>query len=258
MQNPTTESSNSENHNSSAVLGMSNPTIVQCSRESDTCAGKDTQGAVDHNTVFGEVDGMKEVPNPSNNIGRLPTDHININDDEIHDVTPITVSALETVHTDPTGMGSTEHISDAISTSSQESSSKNLKLHDHEGNMHVESDCSPSSLQEGDQTSKVEIDLESTDLNQEVSSNKLLSKTSVSNDKMNCSSTAYLVDESQTPTNFDFTLNEKLEKFSLDDIDKVDVSSGNIGEDAVDFINALHNAEEGIDLELDPSMKSDL
>ncbi|XP_058724842.1 carbon catabolite repressor protein 4 homolog 6 isoform X2 [Vicia villosa] len=244
MQNPTTESSNSENQNSSPVLGTSNPTNVQCSGESDTCAGKDTQGAVDHNTVFGEVDGMKEVPNPSNNISRLPTDHININDDEIHDVTPITPSALETVHTDPTGMGSTEHISDAISTSSQESLSKSFNLHDHEGNRHVESDCSPTSLQEGDQTSKVEIDLESTDLNQEVSSNKLSSKTSVSNDKMNCSSTAYLVDESQTPTNFDFTLNEKLEKFSLDDIDKVDVSSGNIGEDAVDFINALHNAEE--------------
>ncbi|CAL5206358.1 unnamed protein product [Lathyrus oleraceus] len=168
MQNPTSESSSSENQNSRPALDMSNQTNLQCSRESDACAGKVTQGAVDHNTVFGEVDGMKEVPNPSNNIGRIPTDHIN--DDEIHDVAPITPSALETVQTDPTGMGSTEHISDAISTSSQESLSENSNLHDH--------------------------------------------------------------------------VNEKLENFSIDDIHKADVSSGNIGEDAIDFINALHNAEE--------------
>lgn len=180
MQNPTSESSSSENQNSRPALDMSNQTNLQCSRESDACAGKVTQGAVDHNTVFGEVDGMKEVPNPSNNIGRIPTDHIN--DDEIHDVAPITPSALETVQTDPTGMGSTEHISDAISTSSQESLSENSNLHDH--------------------------------------------------------------------------VNEKLENFSIDDIHKADVSSGNIGEDAIDFINALHNAEEGIGLELDPSGKS--
>ncbi|CAI8605878.1 unnamed protein product [Vicia faba] len=243
MQNLTTESSSSENQDCRPALDMSNPINVQCSRESDACAGKDTRGAVHHNTVFGEVDGMTEVPNPSNHIGRrLPTDHIN--DDEIHDVTPITSSALETVYTNPTGIGNTEHISDAISTSSQESLSENSNLHEHEGNRLEESNCSPTSLQEGDQTSKVEIDLESTDLNQEVSSNKPLSKTSVSNDQTNCSSIAYLVDESQTPTNFDFTLNEKLENFSLDDIDKADLSIVDVGEDAIDFINALHNAEE--------------
>jgi hypothetical protein len=54
----------------------------------------------------------------------------------------------------------------------------------------------------------------------------------------------------------DFTLNEKLEKFSFDEIDKADVRSGNTGEDASDFINALHNAEEGIDLELICEIKS--
>ncbi|CAK8570037.1 unnamed protein product [Lathyrus sativus] len=167
MQNPTSESSSSENQNSRPALDMSNQTNVQCSRESDACGGKDTQGAVDHNMVIGEVDGMKEVPNP-NNIIRIPTDHIN--DDEILDVTPIMPSALETVQTDPTGMDSTEHISDAISTSSQESLSENSNLHDR--------------------------------------------------------------------------VNEKLENFSLDDLDKADVSIGSIGEDAIDFINALHNAEE--------------
>lgn len=28
--------------------------------ESNACAGKDTQGVSDHNTVFGEVNGMNE------------------------------------------------------------------------------------------------------------------------------------------------------------------------------------------------------
>jgi hypothetical protein len=269
MQNPDTESNSSENQNTRPALDISDKTNMHCGRESDAYAGNDTQEAGDHNKIVGEVDDMKEVPNPSYNNGRLPIGHIN--DDEIHDVTPITSSALETVHTDPTGMGGTEHISDAISTSYQESLSEKSNLHDHKGNKHVEPDCSPTTLQESD--------LESMDLlNLEVSSNTPSSMTSVSeafeaphsgysesssykviaNDQMNCSSTAYLVDEPQKPTNIDFTLNEKLEKFSFDEIDKADVSSGNTGEDASDFINALHNAEEGIDLELIPSAKSDL
>jgi hypothetical protein len=81
----------------------------------------------------------------------------------------------------------------------------------------------------------------------------------IANDQMNCSSTAYLVDEPQKPTNMDFTLNEKLEKFSFDEIDKADVSSGNTGEDASDFINALHNAEEEsneVEDDLSPSLIS--
>ncbi|CAJ2674964.1 unnamed protein product [Trifolium pratense] len=278
MQNPDTESNSLETQNTRPVLDMSDKTNMQCSRESDACAGKDTQEAVDHNKIVGEVDDMKEVPNPSYDNCRLPIDHIN--DDEIHDITPITSSALETVHTGPTGMGDTEHISDAISTSYQESFSEKSNLHDHKGNKHVEPDCSPNSLQEGDQTSEVKIDLESTDLlNLEVSSNKPSSMTSVSeafeaphsgyreslsyvaitNDQMNCSSTAYPVDEPQKPTNIDFTLNEKLEKFSFDEIDKADVSSGNTGEDANDFINALHNAEEEsneVEDDLSPSLIS--
>ncbi|KAK2452951.1 DNAse I superfamily protein [Trifolium repens] len=275
MQNPDTESNSSENQNTRPALDISDKTNMHCGRESDAYAGNDTQEAGDHNKIVGEVDDMKEVPNPSYNNGRLPIGHIN--DDEIHDVTPITSSALETVHTDPTGMGGTEHISDAISTSYQESLSEKSNLHDHKGNKHVEPDCSPTSLQEGDQTSKVKIDLESTDLlNLEVSSNTPSSMTSVSeapysgyresssyeviaNDQMNCSSTAYLVDEPQKPTNIDFTLNEKLEKFSFDEIDKADVSSGNTGEDASDFINALHNAEEEsneVEDDLSPSLIS--
>ncbi|KAK2399040.1 DNAse I superfamily protein [Trifolium repens] len=229
MQNPDTESNSSENQNTGSVLDMSNKTNMHCGRESDAYAGNDTQEAGDHNKIVGEVDDMKEVPNPSYN----------------------------NVHTDPTGMGGTEHIPDAISSSYQESLSEKSNLHDHKGNKHVEPDCSPTTLQESDLES---IDL----LNLEVSSNTPSSMTSVSeafeaphsgysesssykviaNDQMNCSSTAYLVDEPQKPTNIDFTLNEKLEKFSFDEIDKADVSSGNTGEDASDFINALHNAEE--------------
>ncbi|XP_012570701.1 carbon catabolite repressor protein 4 homolog 6 isoform X2 [Cicer arietinum] len=263
MQNPDTENNSSENQNTHPVLDMPDKTNVQCSRLSDDCAGKDTQEAVGHNKIFGEVDGMKEVPNPSNNKGRLPIDHIN--DDEIHDITPMTSSDLETVHNDPTGTGSTEHTSDVISTSNQEPLSVKCNLHDHKVNKHIEFDCSSTSLQEGDQASKVKMDLESTDLLKvEVSSTKTSSKTSVSdafevphpeyresssyeviaNDQINCSTTAYLVDGSHDSTNIDFPLNEKLDKFSFDEIDKVDVSSGNIGEDAIDFINALHNAEE--------------
>jgi hypothetical protein len=267
MQNPDTESNSSENQNTRPALDISDKTNMHCGRESDAYAGNDTQEAGDHNKIVGEVDDMKEVPNPSYNNGRLPIDHIN--DDEIHDITPIMSSALETVHTDPTGMGGTEHIPDAISSSYQESLSEKSNLHDHKGNKHVEPDCSPTTLQESDLES---IDL----LNLEVSSNTPSSMTSVSeafeaphsgysesssykviaNDQMNCSSTAYLVDEPQKPTNIDFTLNEKLEKFSFDEIDKADVSSGNTGEDASDFINALHNAEEGIDLELICEIKS--
>jgi len=269
MQNPVTESSSLDKQNTRSFMVMSDKRDVQCSRETDTCAGEDTREAVDHNKIFGEVDGTKERPNPSYNKG--------INDDEIHDVTPITSSTLETVHTDPTGMRSTERISDSISATDQESSSEKSNLHDHKGTMHMESDCSPTSLQEDDQASKVKIDIESTDLiNLEVSSNKPSSNTSVSddfeaphsgyresslyeaiaNDQMNSSSTEYLVDKSHKITNIDFLLNAKLENFSFGDIDQADVNSGNIGEDAVDFINALHTAREGIDIELCLSVKS--
>lgn len=251
MQNPVTESNSLENQNTRPVMDTSDKTDVQCSRETDTCAGEDTREAVDHNKIFGEDDGMKEVPNPYNK---------GISDGVIHDITPIASSTLDTVHTDPTGMESTERISDATLTTDQESLSEKSNLHDHKGTKYMESDCSLTSLQEDDLASKVKIDIESTDLlNLEVSSNKPSSKTSVSdvtvNDQMNFSSAEYLVDESHKPTNTDFPLNEKLEKCSLDEIDKADVSSGNIGEDAADFINALHTAGEGI-LELGPSMKS--
>ncbi|MCH95770.1 carbon catabolite repressor protein 4-like, partial [Trifolium medium] len=67
MQNPDTESNSLENQNTRPVLDMSDKTNMQCSRESDACAGKDTQEAGDHNKIVGEVDDMKEVPNPSYN-----------------------------------------------------------------------------------------------------------------------------------------------------------------------------------------------
>lgn len=275
MQNLDTKSNISETQCAHTVLDMSDMMNVQCRKESDAYAGKDTQEAVNHNN-FGEVDSVKEEPHPSYSKGGLPTD--NINNDEIHDVTPMTSSALETVHTDTTGMGSTEQISDDISTSNQESMNEKFNLHDHKGNKHMKSDCFSTSLQEDDQASKVKIDLESTDLlNVETSSTKPSSQTSVldafevphpgyrespsneviANDQMNCSSTAHLVDESHQPTNIDFPLDEKLEKVFLDEIDKAVVGSENIGDNDNDFINALHNAKEGVNVDLDPFVKSD-
>ncbi|XP_061356263.1 carbon catabolite repressor protein 4 homolog 6-like [Gastrolobium bilobum] len=278
MQNPDPKSDNSDNQYTQAVLDISDKsgTNVQCGKERDAYAGKDTQetAAVDHSKIFGEVDCVQEERNPSYSDGREATDHIN---GEVHDITPMTSSALEAVHIDTTGMGSTEHLSDAVSTSNQELLSKKSNLHVPEGNKHIEFDCSPTSLQEDDQTSRVKIDLESTDLlNIEISSTKPSDQTSISSafdfphpryiespacevstdDQMNTSSTSHVIDESHQSTNIDFPLDEKLEKSSLDETDKAIIGSENIGEDVNSFISALHNAE-GVTLDLGPSMKSD-
>ena len=203
--------------------------------------------------------------------------------DDINDIITVT-SALEAIHSNSTVMGCTEHVSDAVSTSNQESSSehvscavstsnqesssKNSSLHVPEGNKHMEFDCSPTSLQEDDQSSRVSIDLESTNLlNVEISSTKLSGQTSVS-DSFGEPHTGYgespsdeLIIKDQLKshrfTNIDFPLDEKLEKLFLDEIDKTMIGSENI-EDDTTFISALHNAEEGVTLDPGPSMKSNL
>lgn len=177
----------------------------------------------------------------------------------------------------PTGIGSTENISDAISTSNQESVSEKSNLQDHNGNKNMESNCSPTSLQEDDQASKVKIDLESADLlNEKISSNRQFSQTLVSgafeishqgyressyqevisNDQINCSATAYQVDKSQQLTNIDVPLDEKLEKLFLDEVDKTDVGCNNIGEDGMEELDSTSNnllPAESIDVEDDLS-----
>ncbi|TKY58165.1 Carbon catabolite repressor protein 4-like 6 [Spatholobus suberectus] len=270
-----TECNTLDNQHTQTVLDMSvkSCTNVECGKESDVYAGKDTQEtAVDHSKIFCEVGSIKE-PDPSYGESRLHIDHVN---GEIHDITPDASSAPEAVHSDPTGMANNEHIPDAVPTSNKELLTKS-NLHIPEGNKHVEFDCSSTSLQEDDQSSRVRIDLESIDLdNVEISSTKPSSYTSVSNafevphtlygdspspeeianDQNISSSTSYLVDKSHQLSNINFPLDEK-EKSFLDEIDKTIIGSENIGEDDSSFLSALHNAE-GVAVDLCPSMKSDL
>ncbi|RDY04488.1 Carbon catabolite repressor protein 4-like 6, partial [Mucuna pruriens] len=248
--------------------------VVECGMESDAYAGKDTQEtAIDHSKIFCEVGCIKE-PDPSYSDGRLHIDHVN---GEIHDITPVTSSAPEAVHSDTTRMGSNEQIPDAVPTSNKELLSKKSNLHVPEGNKLVEFGHSPTSLQEDDQSSRLRIDHESIDLdNVEISSTKPCSQTSVSNsfevprtqcgdspsheeianDQNNSSSTSYLVDKSHQLSNINFPLDEK-EKSIFDEIDKTIIGGDNIDENDSSFISALHNAE-GVALDLGPSMKSDL
>ncbi|KAK7320702.1 hypothetical protein VNO77_30417 [Canavalia gladiata] len=275
MQNPFTQSNSLENQYTQTVLDMSvkSCTNLECGKESDTYAGKDTQvTAVDHSTSYCEVDSIKVEPDPSYSEGRLHIDHIT---GEIQDITPVT-SAPEAVRSDTPGMSSNEHISDAVPTSSKELLSKKFNLHIPEGN--GEFNCSPTSLPEDDQSSRVNIDIVSIDLvNVEISSTKPASQTSVSNafkvphtecgDSPSCevnandlndsSPTSCLADISHQLSNVDFPLDEKLKKSFLDETDKTNIGCENIGEDANTFISSLHNAE-GVALDLGPSMKSDL
>ncbi|KAK7260860.1 hypothetical protein RIF29_27159 [Crotalaria pallida] len=269
MQNLGTKSNSSENQYAQTVLDKSEMSLTNVH-----CGKKDTQEpAIQHAKIFGEIGSVKEEPNPSYSEARLPFDHMNA---EILEITVTTSSAIERAHTDKTNMGCTEHISDAVSTSNQESFSN---LHVPEGNKHSQFDSSPTSLQEDDQSSKVKIDLDSTDLHSiEISTTKLSNQTSVSNDfevphpesrknlssdlivndKKDNSSTSDIVYKSHQSTNIDFPLDDKLEKLFLDDIDKAMMGSENTGEDDNAFISSLHNAEEGVTLDLGPSSKSDI
>jgi len=264
-----------DNARTHSVLDMSvkSSTDVECGKENDAFAGKDTQEtAVDHSKIFCEVGSIKEQ-DPSYSEGRLRIVPVN---DDIHDITPVTSSAPEAVISEKTGMGSNEHMTDAVPTSNKELSKKS-NLHVLQENEQVEFDCSPTSLQEDNQSfTRMRLALESTDLdNAVISPTKPSSQTSVSNafevpcteygdtpyheeiadEQNNGSSTAYLVDKSHQLSNINFPLDEK-EKSFFDEIDKTIADHENIGEDS-SFVSSLHNAE-GVALDISPSMKSDL
>ncbi|KAH1212874.1 Carbon catabolite repressor protein 4 6 [Glycine max] len=258
-----------DNQHTQTVSDMSvnSCTNVDCGKESDAYAGKDTQEtSVDHSKVSCEVGSIKE-PNPSYSEGRIHIDHVN---GDIHDITPVTFSAPEEVHSDATWLGSNEHIPNAVPTSNKELLIEESNLHVPEGNKHVEFDCAPTSLQEDDQSSKMRIDLESIDLdNIEISSTKPSSQTSVScvfededspsheeidNDQNNSSSTSYLVDKLHHLSNITFPPDMK-EKSFFDEMDKTII--GGESEDGSRFVSSLHNAGE-VAFDLGSSMKSDL
>ncbi|CAL0323131.1 unnamed protein product [Lupinus luteus] len=251
MQNPGTKCNSSENQYARTVLDMSKLSVtnVQHGKENVAYAGTDTQEpAIEHSKSFGEVGSIKEEQNSSYGEVRLPVDSINA---EIHDVTVSTSS-------------------DTVAALNQESLSKESNLHVPEGNKHMEINFPPTSLQEDNQSSKVKIGLESTDLlNLEISIAKPSSETSVSdasevlhqgyresqsheldvNDQRNSPSALDLVGKSHQSTNIDFPLDEKL--------DKAIIGSENTGKDDNAFISSLHNAKEGVTLDLGPSIKSD-
>ncbi|OIW03077.1 hypothetical protein TanjilG_19357 [Lupinus angustifolius] len=233
MQNPGTKCNSSENQYARTVLDVSKLSLtnVQHGKENVAYAGKDTQEpAIEH---------LKEEQDPSYGEARLPVDSINA---EIHDITVTTSS-------------------DTVAALNQESLSKESNLHVPEGSKHMEINFPPTSLQEDNQSSKVKIGLESTDLlNLEISITKPSSETSVSdvNDQRNSPSTSDLIGKSHQSTNIDFPLDEKLEKSFLDEVDKAIIGSENTGEDDNAFISSLHNAEEGVTLDPGPSIKSDI
>ncbi|BAT82304.1 hypothetical protein LR48_Vigan187s001400 [Vigna angularis] len=240
---------------------------VECGKENDSYPGKDTQEtAVDHLKIFREVGSIEEQDASYSNGG---LHNVPVNGDG-HDITPVTSSAPEAVNSEKSGLGSNEHIPDAVPTSNEELSKKS-NLHVPEENKLVEFDCSPTSLQECHQSfTRVRIDIESKDLdNAVISPTKRSSQTSASNtlevpstesgdspsheeiadDQNNSSSTAYLGDKSHQ----NFPLDEK-EKTIFDEIDKT--IGENIGDDS-SFVSSLHNAE-GVALDISSSMKSDL
>ncbi|KAL4307577.1 hypothetical protein HN51_041942 [Arachis hypogaea] len=256
MQNPDSKSNSSENQFSDTISNMPDKSLtnVQHDKESDAYAIRDVQDtAVDHCKTFGEIENIEES-NPT-----YSEEHV-----------------LDTVQSLNQG-ASSEHVSDAVTTSKQESSSKISSLHFPEGNGKLESECSSTSLQEDDHSSRVNIDLESSNiLNEEICSTPLSSQNSVSdsfeepdtgcgerlsdelltNDKLNSSSTSVVVDKSHQSANIDFPLEEKLEKLFFDEVDKT-IGNENMEDDTA-FISSFYNTEEGASLDRGPSMKSNI
>ncbi|MED6121821.1 hypothetical protein PIB30_033744 [Stylosanthes scabra] len=234
-QNPDSNSISSENKFSDTILHMpdKSQTDVQHDKESDAYARRDIQYTA-VNT---------EESNPS------------YSEEHVSDTVP-------TLNQEP----SSKHVSDVVSSSKQESSTKISSLHFSEGNEKMEFERYSMSLQEDDQSSRVNIDHKSTNiLNVEISPTQLSSQNSVSdsfeepdtgcgdrhrpcdelitNDKLNSSSTSVLVDKSHQSTNVDFPLEEKLEKLFFDEVDKTMMGNENMEDDTA-FISSLHNAED--------------
>lgn len=273
MQKSDSQDNRAENQYNQTALDMSamSSTNVESQNGSDALydAAKVTQQtSVDSSKTIGEVDSIKEESLASNE-GRSHADNI---DNEMHDITPMTYSALEAVQTDKTGKGCMEIKTDAVSSSTPESLSGNFDLDIPKENKHIDS-CS-TCRGEDNQSFRVKIDPESTELlSVGTSSTEPSSQISVSDsigiphpaykespsseliadDQMSSPLTSCQVDKLDQSTNIDFPLDEKLEKLSLDDIDR-DILGGENIEDGDAFISALHNAEEGFQ----PSIGTDL
>ncbi|XP_047160761.1 LOW QUALITY PROTEIN: carbon catabolite repressor protein 4 homolog 6-like [Vigna umbellata] len=118
--------------------------MLSVEKENDSYPGKDTQETtVDHLKIFREVGSIEEQDAAYSNGG---LHNVPVNGD-VHDITPVTSSAPEAVNSEKAGLGSNEHIPDAVPTSNEELSKKS-NLHVPEENKLVEFDSSPTSLQE--------------------------------------------------------------------------------------------------------------
>ncbi|KAF7817225.1 carbon catabolite repressor protein 4-like protein 6 isoform X1 [Senna tora] len=245
----------SQYNNTTLDMSAKSSTHVQSENQSGALydAGKVTQQtAVEISKIIGDVDSTKE---------ESPFDHIN---NEIHDITSVTSSAIEAAQTDKNGMECTEQILDAVSPSKSKSVSEKFDIDIPDKNKQTEFDSCSTSLGEEIQSFRVKIDPESTELLSEgFSSTEPSSQTSVSDsvktphldykesssfkpiadDQVSCTLTSYQDDKSNQSTNIVFPLDEKLEKLYLDEIDKDILQGENIGEDSDSFISALHNEE---------------
>lgn len=225
-----------ENHYNDTSLDMSAMSLTDVPGENRSAlcdaANVTQQTAVDNSKIIDDADSTKGESTASCSEGGFPVDHIN---NEIHNIRPMTSSALEEVHIDESGMECSELISDVVSPSNPESVSEKSDLDIPEENKHTESG-----------SNSIEIPL---------STNKEIpSFDRIADDQMSNLLTPSQVDKSYQSTNIDFTLDEKLEKLSLDEIDKDIICSENIDEDDDASRSALHNAEEGFQ----PSMGTDL
>ncbi|XP_028802325.1 carbon catabolite repressor protein 4 homolog 6 isoform X2 [Neltuma alba] len=159
-----------------------------------------------------------------------------------------------------------EKISEAVSSSNPESASEQFNLDIPKGNKHTEfGNCSPS-LGEDNQSFGVELNPESSELpGVEISSTNPSSQILVSDSiktshltyekspsfeltsdvQVSGTLTSYQADKSWQSADNDLSLDEKLEKLSLDEVDKDILGGENSSEDIDAFTSALHNDQEG-------------
>lgn len=156
-------------------------------------------------------------------------------------------------------MACAEQIPDAIS-SNPESSSEKFSLDFSNGSNYAEFGNCSTSLGEDNQSVRVKLNSESSELpSAEMSSTNSSVQMSVS-DSIETSQLRYEAGPSFELTsdvqmrstltswlssNNDFLLDEKLEKLSLNEMDKDMLGGENSGEDIDAFTSALHNTQEG-------------
>ncbi|KAI9073981.1 hypothetical protein K1719_044045 [Acacia pycnantha] len=187
----------------------------------------------------------------------------------------MTISEGDSIKEESIASFNEEQISDAISSSNPESLSEKFSLDIPKGNKHVEFVNCSTSLDNDNQSSRVKLNPESSELpSVEISSTNLSSQMSVADSietahltcekspsfelstdvQMKSTLTSCQADKSWQSTDIDLPLDEKLEKLSLDETDKDILGGENSGEDIDAFTSALHNAQEGFP----PSFGTDL